>query len=55
MFQGSPSVSSLSASGSLASNPVFNADLDQERADIKDKMDSFEYYPVVAFAVSYHF
>ncbi len=55
MFQGSPSVSSLSASGSLSSNPAFNADLDQERDDIKDKMDSFEYYPVVAFAVSYHF
>jgi len=55
MFQGSPSVSSLSASGPLSSDPAFNADLDQERDNIKDKMDSFKYYPVVAFAVSYHF
>jgi hypothetical protein len=55
MFQGSPSVNNLSASGLLGSDPSFNADLDAEREDIKDEMDSYQYYPVVAFSLGYHF
>lgn len=55
MFQGSPSVNNLTASGLLGSDSSFNADLDAERDDIKDEMDSYQYYPVVAFALGYHF
>ncbi len=55
MFQGSPSVSSLTASGALASNSTFSADMEKERADIEDEMDSYRYYPVVAFGLAYHF
>lgn len=55
MFQGSPSVNNLTASGLLGSDPSFNANLDAERNDIKDEMDSYQYYPVVALALGYHF
>lgn len=55
MFQGSPSVSSLTASGGLASETNFSSDLEKERADIKDEMDSYQYYPVVALNLAYHF
>lgn len=55
LFQGSPSVSNLTGSGTLTNDPAFNAELDTEHADIKDKMDSYQYYPVVALALAYHF
>ncbi len=55
MFQGAPSVSNLTASGLLGSSSAFSSDLDKERADIKDEMDSYQYYPVVALGLAYHF
>jgi hypothetical protein len=55
LFQGAPSVNNLTASGLLGSDPAFNADLDIERDKIKDKMDPYQYYPVVALALAYHF
>ncbi len=55
MFQGSPSVSRLTASGALGSDADFTTDLEKERADIKDEMDSYQYYPVVALSLAYHF
>jgi len=55
MFQGAPSVSRLSASGSLASDSAFTTNLEKQRADIKSEMESYQYYPVVAFTLAYHF
>ena len=55
MFQGSPSVGPLQVTGALGSNSTFTADLEKERADIKDEMDTYQYYPVAAFGVAYHF
>ena len=54
MYQGSPHVS-LSANGALASDPTFQANLEREKSELKDKVDRFRYYPVVAVAVTYRF
>jgi hypothetical protein len=55
LFQGTPSVNNLTGSGTLAGDALFKAELDSEKADIIDKMDSYQYYPVVAFSLAYHF
>ncbi len=54
MIQGSPEVD-LEASGPLADNPVFRADLQKERDEIQDDADVFRIYPVLAFGISYQF
>ncbi|NTU94016.1 MAG: hypothetical protein HGA56_08390 [Chlorobiaceae bacterium] len=54
LFQGTPRVS-LAATGPIASDPTFQAELAEEKASIKDKTDGFRYYPVVSFGVSYKF
>lgn len=53
LFQGSPSVDTLSASGELAGSAAFNADLEKEKAEIEDEMEPFRYYPVLALTLSY--
>ncbi len=53
LFQGSPSVDELTASGDLAGNAAFIADLEKEKAEIEDEMEPFQYYPVLALTVSY--
>lgn len=53
-FMGSPSVD-VSASGPIASNASFMADLEQERKDLEDDLGSFSYYPVIALGLSYKF
>jgi len=54
MFQGTPKVS-LDATGPIASDATFKANLAKEEADIKDKTDGFRYYPVVSLGLSYKF
>ena len=53
-FISSPDVS-LSADGMLASDPAFQENLEQERVNIEDDMDSFKYYPVIALNLFYRF
>ena len=55
MFQGAPEVNNLTASGLLGSNASFNADLDREEDEIEDEMEPYQYYPVIALALAYHF
>jgi hypothetical protein len=55
LFQGSPSVNNLNGTGAFANTSIFKQDLEKEHADIEDEMDTYKYYPVVAFALSYHF
>lgn len=54
VFQGSPNVT-LSASGPIAGNPGFQADLRQEELNIEDDAHQFKYYPVFSFGISYKF
>jgi hypothetical protein len=53
-YQGSPEVQ-LTASGPLAADPGFQADLDAERRALADDLDEYEYYPVVALGFNYRF
>lgn len=54
VFQGKTDLS-LKASGPIASNAEFQADLEQERRDLEDDLDNYRYYPVVSVGVSYKF
>jgi hypothetical protein len=54
VFQGSPDID-LVANGLLASVPSFQEDLAREKKDIEDKLDRYEYYPVIAFGITYKF
>jgi len=55
LFQGSPKVSSLTATGAMAGDPQLVADLEQERGKVQEELDKFQYYPVVSFMVHYNF
>ena len=54
MFQGSPTAK-LSATGPLASDPGFQADLSKEENNLQDDLDNFEYYPVISIGFNYRF
>lgn len=54
VFQGSPEVN-LKATGTLAGDPTFRANLEQEAKDLEDELDKFEYYPVISLGVAYKF
>ena len=45
----------LSANGSAASSPEFQADLKKEQDDLQEDLDQFKIYPVLQFGVAYHF
>lgn len=49
-FQGAPDVR-LSATGPLASDPVFRANLAKEEANIEDDAKVFRFYPVLAIGI----
>jgi len=53
-FISSPDVS-LSADGTLASDPAFKANLEKERNNLEEDMESFKYYPVIALSFFYRF
>ncbi|MFH0908017.1 MAG: hypothetical protein V1929_04585 [bacterium] len=54
IFQGTPDID-LSSSGTMASDPQFQADLKEEEQNIQDEADSFKIYPVLAFGIAYYF
>ncbi len=53
-YQGSPEVR-LTASGPIAGDPVFQADLEAERQALADDLEDYKYYPVVALGFNYRF
>ncbi len=50
----SPDVA-LSANGTLASDPAFQADLARERDEIEDDLEPFQFYPVISLGLYYRF
>jgi len=54
MYQGSPEVE-LTANGTLAGNPAFQAELAKEEKNIQDDLDDFKFYPVISVGFSYRF
>jgi len=55
MFHGRPRTRDLTATGELATNPAFQADLLAEQADIEDKVDDYKIYPIVQLSIGYAF
>jgi len=53
-FTGSPDVA-LSATGTLAGDPTFAADLERERADLEDDVEDFKIYPVLSMNLYFRF
>jgi hypothetical protein len=53
-FQGDPNVA-FTASGPLATNPAFQADLEREKAAIVDKLDEAKYWPMVTLQARWKF
>jgi len=54
VYQGSPDVS-MQATGLVASDPTFQADLAREEQELQNDVDEFKYYPVVSLGISYKF
>jgi len=55
MFQGEPQVRDLRATGALANDTAFLAELDRERVKFNDDIDDYKYYPVVQLSLFYAF
>jgi hypothetical protein len=53
-FTGSPDVA-LSATGTMASNPTFQANLAREQADIQSDLDKYRFYPVFSTSLYFRF
>jgi hypothetical protein len=53
-YQGDPNVV-FAASGPLATNPVFQADLAREKAKIVDKLDDAKYWPMITLQARWKF
>lgn len=54
LFQGTTE-SKLTADGTLATDPTFQAELAQEQKNLNDALDAFEMYPVIALGFAYRF
>jgi hypothetical protein len=54
LYQGRPKVS-LGASGAFANNPMLEADLDQQRAAIRSKINWTQWYPVLMLSALFRF
>jgi hypothetical protein len=52
--QGAPRAT-LTASGALAANPTFQADLERERAAIEHSLRAWRLFPVLTFGTSFRF
>ncbi len=60
LYQGSPQVGELTVSSAkpmdgFANNPAVAKALEQERQEIEDDLEGYEYYPVVTLTLSYVF
>lgn len=55
MLQGSPKVRSLVATGPIASDPDFQAELANERREIEEDIDNFKIYPILQLGLGFRF
>lgn len=55
MFQGSPRINNLRASGPISSDPDFRAALAREEQEIEDDIDKYKVYPILQFSLRYAF
>ncbi len=55
MFQGNPEVRNLAATGTLANDSAFKAELEKERIKFNKEIDDYKYYPVVQLSIFYAF
>jgi hypothetical protein len=55
LYQGSPTLSSYTASGSLANDPVFKTNLALEKARVEDEIGKYRFYPVVQVSLGWRF
>ena len=55
LFQGTPRVHDLQATGLLAGDPVFAADLQREQERIAEEVDNYEYWPILQVQFLYRF
>lgn len=54
LYQGTPEAK-LTATGLIASNAAFQADLAAEQAELNQSLDDFELYPVISVGLAYRF
>jgi hypothetical protein len=54
VFQGEPEVD-LTTNGTLQNNATFLAELNAEEVKLQDDLGNYQYYPVIAFGVTYRF
>jgi hypothetical protein len=54
LFQGTPQAS-LQATGPIANDPIFQAELALEQQELQDSVDEYELYPVVSLGFSFNF
>lgn len=55
MFQGSPKINNLRASGPIASDPNFKNALAREEQEIEDDIDQYNIYPILQLSLRYAF
>lgn len=55
VYQGRPSIDDLSATGLLASDPRFQADLAAEQAKIEAEIDDYKFHPVLQISAAWRF
>ncbi|HUD28130.1 MAG TPA: hypothetical protein VMQ93_04605 [Novosphingobium sp.] len=55
MLHGKPRTQDLEATGELATNPLFQADLSAEKTRIDDEVDDYKVYPIVQVSIGYAF
>jgi len=55
LFQGKVRIRDFVASGTLANNPTFQAELAQQRADLQDDVNDYKVYPIVQISLGYRF
>lgn len=54
LWQGEPKVA-MSASGPIASDPLFQAELESERAELERELEDYDLYPVASIGFSWNF
>lgn len=55
MFQGSPKVRNLRATGMLGSDPDFQDSLREEEEEVESDLDNFKIYPILQLSLGYRF
>ena len=55
MLQGTPRVNDLTANGTLAADPTFQAQLADEQTQVNAKIDQYKVYPILQVSIGYGF